>query len=373
MNDTYSVLWVVRPCRGGMLTHVDQILRRLDPQRVTVRLASTTRVIKEVSAHRAVTDVYPLTTGRQFTATRTIVSAGRKLCTIMRHLRPSVCHGHGFAAGLLLAAAKAVTNQPSQVLLTAHNVLSDRLPQKLLASHLISRSSLTVCAVSRAVAASWAEVLPSSKIQTVPNGWPAPQLSAEDVSFRNTGRLNLLYVGRLTTPKGVSDLLKAAEILTSDGVQFHLDIVGDGPQRKKLQRKCTQQLAGHVTFHGWKENVDQHYRRSDALILPSLAEGAGLVLAEAMSFGLPVVASRTGGITEMIQHGRSGLLVQPGSPRQLAHAARLLAGRISLRRRLALGALLECSRRPRWGDVARQWERLYAAARHKTCSVALQS
>jgi len=137
----------------------------------------------------------------------------------------------------------------------------------------------------------------------------------------------------------VSTLVEAAGLLKDPSAQVLL--VGDGPERAKLERDAERLGVGDrlhfVGFfaHDWLPAVFAH---ADLLVLPSLYEELGTVLLEAMQAALPIVASRTGGIPDVIEDGVNGILVPPGEPEELAHAInRLLADR-DLARRLSEGA-----------------------------------
>jgi glycosyltransferase involved in cell wall biosynthesis len=83
-------------------------------------------------------------------------------------------------------------------------------------------------------------------------------------------------------------------------------------------------LDGHVRFLGWRDDVAQIMPVLDVFVLPSLNEGMGRVLVEAMAAGRPIVASRTGGIPDLVRHGETGLLVAPGDETGLADSISLL-------------------------------------------------
>jgi glycosyltransferase involved in cell wall biosynthesis len=100
-------------------------------------------------------------------------------------------------------------------------------------------------------------------------------------------------------------------------------VVGEGPQRQALEEKATAlALVDTVRFVGPVEDAGSSYRAADALVMPSRFEGMPLVLLEAMSAGLPVVASAVGGIAEATRQGEMAVLVPPGEPQKLALAIR---------------------------------------------------
>lgn len=145
---------------------------------------------------------------------------------------------------------------------------------------------------------------------------------------RRSGPLRLLTVGRLHPIKGYHMLLEAVGTLVKEGVDLRLDMVGDGPMRAVLERRAGELgLAGHVCFSGAiaPEAIGEHYDRADAMVVSSFMEGVPVVLMEAMAKELGVVATRVGGIPELVEDGVSGLLVNPGSADALAGAIRALA------------------------------------------------
>ena len=144
----------------------------------------------------------------------------------------------------------------------------------------------------------------------------------------------VLGVGKLIGYKGFDYLLRAARLLRDRGVTIDVELVGDGEQRRDLERLAAElDLDGHVTFRGWLpfDQVREAMLGATLLVHPSDGLGDGLpnVLREAMALGTPVVASRVAGIPEALDDGRCGLLVPPKDVEALAVAiARLLADRM---------------------------------------------
>lgn len=174
----------------------------------------------------------------------------------------------------------------------------------------------------------------AGKVQTVPLA-VAPAQPAQAGSVWPGPGLRLLAVGRLTYYKGLQVLLHALALIEG----CSLVIVGEGEQRDALQRHVAQlglgdrvSLAGNLD----DEMLDATYRDADVLCLASLdrAEAFGLVLLEAMRAGKPCIASRVAGsgMTEVVQDQHCGLLVEPGSPHDLASAITRLRDNAELRR-----------------------------------------
>ena len=152
------------------------------------------------------------------------------------------------------------------------------------------------------------------------------------------GGANLLFVGRLTSVKGIPILLQAIARLRARFPDVRLDIIGDGPERSKLEAQARMLgVADRAMFHGYRSQAQlrEQLARTDAFVMSSFAEGVPVVLMEAMAAGVPVVATRIGGIPELVEHGECGLLVPPGDPAALADALAVLLESDELRARFA--------------------------------------
>ncbi|HXY42223.1 MAG TPA: glycosyltransferase family 4 protein [Vicinamibacteria bacterium] len=142
--------------------------------------------------------------------------------------------------------------------------------------------------------------------------------------------LLIAYTGRLLRGKGLETLLDAFATLASEDPGLHLVLVGAGEGllsiEDELRRRAGEGgLAGRVSFAGRTERVFDWLRAADLFAFPSLFEALGISLIEALACGLPSVASRTGGIVDIVEDGRSGLLVPPADAAALAVALRSLA------------------------------------------------
>ena len=149
----------------------------------------------------------------------------------------------------------------------------------------------------------------------------------------------MTFTGRLLRGKGLETLLEA---FAAQEPRAHLLVVGSGDGQALSvedvirERVARGDLAGRVTLTGRVENVHDYLRASDIFAFPSVFEGLGLSLIEAQACGLASVASRTGGIVDVVEDGRTGLLVNPGQATELAAALRTLLSDEG--RRSALGA-----------------------------------
>jgi glycosyltransferase involved in cell wall biosynthesis len=187
-----------------------------------------------------------------------------------------------------------------------------------------------VVAISQGVqAALLAGGVPSSRIHLISSGIDTARFA---ITAEQRGRQRALHevasdeivvlaVGALAERKGHATLLQAAALLLQKGRRLRYLICGDGPLRASLVSQ-TQALglAEHVRFLGFCHDVTNYLAVADVFVHVPLWEGLGVVVIEALSAGLPVVASRVGGIPELIEHERSGLLVPPQGPTALAGA-----------------------------------------------------
>ncbi len=170
------------------------------------------------------------------------------------------------------------------------------------------------------------------------------------------GVVRCLAVARLVERNGVDDLIDALALLERG--RYQLEIVGTGPHEAALRDRVRRLgLDGQVRFTGWLDpaEVARRHREADLFTLAPWVESFGNSFVEALASGLPIVGSMAGGIPELVEHGRHGLLVAPRRPGELAHAISYLAADGPLR--------AETSRRNR-ADAERthSWDR--ATTRH---------
>jgi glycosyltransferase involved in cell wall biosynthesis len=154
--------------------------------------------------------------------------------------------------------------------------------------------------------------------------------------FRTDGRFVVLLVAHLIPEKGGEMLLRALAELP----RVEAWIAGDGPEGGRLRRVAEEVgVAKQVRFLGNQAEVQRYMQAADCLVCPSLwQEAAGLVNIEALACGLPVVASRIGGIPEIVEHGRTGLLFESGNVGELAAALRCLLEKPELREEMGRAA-----------------------------------
>jgi len=159
-------------------------------------------------------------------------------------------------------------------------------------------------------------------IAVIPNGINIENYRDElDEHKRENSGKRILFVGRLDPVKGVQYLLKAMEIVCEVLPDAKLILVGDGEEREKLE--CLTNSLGmrdRVQFVGRipHEKIPDYLYQADIFVLPSLSEGLAIVILEAMACGLPIVATRVGGVPDIIEDGVNGYMVESGDFQEMA-------------------------------------------------------
>ena len=126
-------------------------------------------------------------------------------------------------------------------------------------------------------------------------------------------------VARLNDQKGQIFFLQAIPEILKTISDTKFLIVGDGPLRNKLEEMSKKlKINRNVIFTGIRDDIPEILSIMDVFVLPSMVEGLPIVLLEAMAMGKPVVASRVGGIPEVINHGLTGILIEPANPSEIA-------------------------------------------------------
>ncbi|MCK5287283.1 MAG: glycosyltransferase family 4 protein [Thermodesulfovibrionia bacterium] len=149
-------------------------------------------------------------------------------------------------------------------------------------------------------------------------------------------------IGRLEPVKGPEYFIEAARLITEKFPEVKFIVAGDGSLRSKLEFQCEKlHISDKLIFIGWREDIPEILSVLDILVMPSLNEAVGRILIEAGACGKPVVATRVGGIPEVVKDNQTGILVPPKDAYELARAV------ISL--------LEDKNKRQRMGETAKNW------------------
>ncbi len=175
----------------------------------------------------------------------------------------------------------------------------------------------------------------------------------------------IMFVGRFTVGKGLVPLVQAFTELKSEHQKNVLVLVGDGPLRHEIE-KIAKKSQNKILFTGWqaRERIPKLLAAADIFVLPSLSESGGGSAMEACSCGIPVIASKVGGIKDYIIDGKTGILVPPGDKKMLKEAMEFLIKNPRTRQILATNAKNLISINYNWNSTIRKYEEIYENLSH---------
>ncbi len=273
-----------------------------------------------------------------------------------------VVHVNWWVPGGVSAALANLHSRPMVVTLHGTDV---RMARKVPGGEMIMRSVLRKARIVTAASSYLADE--AARIARIPRDLipvtPMPLLGINPVAPPAGVPHGGVFVGRLTKQKGVNYLLEALALLKKEGLPLDLTVVGDGPERVALKAQA-RALGVPAVFTGFvtPDQVPDQLAGKRVFVLPSIEEGLGLVVAEALAQGVPVVASRSGGIPDLLTEENAGILVPPEDTQALAGAIRTVATNdLYLTGALNAGRVLAARLSPQ--AVAAGFESIYAAAR----------
>jgi glycosyltransferase involved in cell wall biosynthesis len=291
--------------------------------------------------------------GREISPLRDLMATIR-LAKLIRKERPQILHTHTAKAGTVgrVAARLAGSRRPPIVVHTFHGhvlrgyfgpvrTLFFRLLERWLASGTTAliavspqvRDDLVALGVARR------ERFVVIRLGIELDERVAPEQDGRADSRRYLGipgdRFAVGWIGRMTAVKRTDDVLIAFKSLRDSGVDAVLCMVGDGPDRLQLEQRAHELgVARDTLFLGYQEDVAPFYAAFDALVLPSGNEGTPVTVIEALAAERPVVATRVGGVPDVVQDGEDGFLVDAGATDDLADRLGRLARDPELRARM---------------------------------------
>lgn len=276
--------------------------------------------------------------------------ASRKVCA----MKPDLLHAilESFAGEALVRCMKRCPDVPRLLTCQSTNTTL-RLEQ-------IHRAAHHITAIS-SVLRDRAKKLGHKRVTLIPNGIRLLEIDRER---RRTAKVSgrILFVGRLEPMKGVDTLLSAfAEVVKRATVDAFLQIVGHGSQERRLKRLAHQlHVSDRVTFRGFVPAPEVYREFVQASIFCGLSrsEALGNVFLEAQAAGCAVVATRVGGIPDIIKDGETGLLVRPDNVQAAADVLEQLLEDMQLREHLAKAAI-QHAREYDWSTIAKQYANVY--------------
>lgn len=339
------VLQVLRPADGGMREHVVSLLSHLNGECFEQGLACPQTSPAVATARKLGVPVFPVEITDRPSPWLDCRTA-RQLAGIIRDWKAGVVHAHGSKAGLLACLANLLVRPRPGLVLTAHNFVHTGSVYGWKQQVLRQAEKGLLPVTNRVIAVSEAlrrEILatrglPPQKVVTVYNGLDFSRFGKEADESAQDGQITygsrcgndchgplVGTVARFAPQKGVQYFVEMAALLAEQfpGIRFLL--VGDGPLRVPLEKQAVALgVADKLIFAGYVKDVVPYLRLMDVFVQPSLSEGLGLSVLEALACRRPVVATKVGGIPEIITHGENGILVPPADARSLAEAAAVL-------------------------------------------------
>ncbi len=351
------VVYSVSP-RGGSHASLRTLVRSLDPAIELSVVSTRPEIAVELAGLRAGTESVVVPPVRNKADLLGIVRHARAV----RAFRPDVLHvssdnpwsaPYGLLAGLIWRCPTvAVVHGPAPAWRRRQQWLVRSVTRHLDAVVSVSDSSARAVEFSLGLA--------RGRVRTIYNGVDIGARVGDERSAATATRRSAPVVGavgRLAGEKGLDVLLRAMARLPGTRVV----VAGDGPEREPLQQLAHELgIASRVTFAGWVEAPWCHHLVPDVLVVPSRRESFGLVAAEALMAGIPVVATAVGGLPEVLEEGAAGMLVPPEDPAALASEIEsVLSDGESTRTRVARG-LESARRRFEPAVMAAAYEALYA-------------
>jgi glycosyltransferase involved in cell wall biosynthesis len=307
---------------GGTERQMTELIRRLDAARFRVHVACFHREgawLPRVAERAASIVEFPIH-GLARPATVARLWAFARWCRRERIAVVQTCDLYANIFGLPGAAMAGVPVRIG----SRRELNPDKSPGQIALQRQAYRAATKVVANSPAARAILErEGVATESIAVIPNGVDCAAFPARRA--RRPIR-TVLTVANLRPEKSHETLISAAAALAGDLPELRFRIAGDGPRRAALEALVRDRgLTSRVEFLGHREDIPSLLADADVFVLPSRSEAFPNSAIEAMAAGLPVVASATGGLVDLVDHARTGLLVPPGDSARLALALRRLA------------------------------------------------
>jgi glycogen(starch) synthase len=303
------------------------------------------------------------------------VAVARAAISLMSSWEPDVVHGHDWLVGQ--AAVLACEARSVPFVLTVHATEAGRMNGDLSSDQsraIDATESWSVEHADAVIVCSGAmrdEVAglfgtDPDEIAVIPNGIDPAEWTAADSARRRVrrefGTPLIVYCGRLEDEKGVQTLIDAIALLRVDRPDLHAAIVGTGSALQRLKTRVRRRhLQDVVTFTGFIPDADMRatVAAADVAVVPSIYEPFGFVALEAMALGAPLVASRTGGLAEIVVDGRTGWLAVPGYAPDLARILDEVLSAPRVAKARAVAARARVAEEYGWDAIADRTDSVY--------------
>lgn len=313
---------------GGVERHIIGLSKGLQRQgiKIQVILFHDHELAKQLRSQ----EIHPMILASQ---NRHLLKTSFDLATLLKRNNSQIAHVHGYKAMIFCTLAR---RWHSLKLVKTEHGLIEPMPGRFkfvswrerfyrqLDAWMARKARATICYVSHDLVPYYQSDHRGLKTQIIKNG-----IEGIDKSRLNrppelpTSGFNIVVVGRLDAVKGIQFALDAvAKLAVPD---LHLHIIGTGPCEAQLKEQTEKRrIQNQVHFLGFKRNIYDYIAHADALLMPSLHEGLPYTLLEAMALETPIVASRVGGLAEVLTDGVTGLLATPADPESIAQKIRSL-------------------------------------------------
>jgi len=241
-----------------------------------------------------------------------------QLTRLVGERRIDVIHSHGRGATPYAAGARLI-HRRARLVHTVHRADGDLLSGRSVVREPALKAMDRIVAVSRAAADAFAVMnnADEAAIEIIPNGIDLDRFASARTAERTGCRL--CSVANLSADKDPETLLKALAIVRQQRPAATLRIVGDGPRRGEIHAAVTDLgLTEAVELTGFRSDIPEILAEADVFMHAAHTEGLGIAVLEAMAAGVPVVATATGGLMEIVRDGETGLVVEPGDPEAMA-------------------------------------------------------
>jgi len=323
VNDSPRVLHVLAPMREGGLERVVTMMsvgQRGHSVHVAAVVEPSTADHHPFIGQLEVLGV-PIT--RVVVGARSYLREYRALSALVARLQPGVVHTHGYRADVIGGLVARAHHVPT--VSTVHGFTGggrrNRIYERV-QSFALRRADAVIAVSAPLVQRLAADGVPRHKIHCIPNGFaplvqPVTRAAARHRLGIGTDTLVAGWVGRLSKEKGADVMLDA---LAESDPRWHLSIIGEGDELVHLRQRAERlRISDRVAWHGPIANAASLFAAFDAFVLSSRTEGTPVTLLEAMSAGVPIVATRVGGVPDIVGPSH-GLLVPAEQPVMIARA-----------------------------------------------------
>jgi glycosyltransferase involved in cell wall biosynthesis len=248
------------------------------------------------------------------------------IAKLLREVRPKLIHVHGYKAAAAVRLASFATGIPVVATVHSEQASVPELRTLIRIETLVFRTMRRLIAVSEGVARDLVvRGIRAQRTIVIHNGIEDPRIvlpeSVDGHRAHSAGDPRVVVVGRLVEPKNVHVAIEALALLSVRGQRLTLEVIGEGPERERLEALAAARgVGGQVEFTGFVEDVPRRLQSARCFLMPSRSEGIPIAILEAMGVGLPIIASRVGGIPEILEDGRDAVLVRPDDAEALAEA-----------------------------------------------------